>query len=580
VSEEDDESKDTETLEPIHQPALNVDGTTNQNKDCDETNDSNHQDDDDDDDEFDIDLAEELARMEAAGDDDDDDDDDDDYGPHRSSGGKKPLTTANEIDAYRVNLQTLQEYRPVLLAGEEFHLSLINDKDVEDILPKLKVAGTVQHHLVDDRTVVVLSQTGGTILQEGSLLVLSSKDWKMMMTSNDNKAPKDEEDEFGNRLPNIVVLGKILEVFGPVSQPLYSIRLPENGTESIGTGKPANHTPSDTNGNDIHKTNETCRDEMCILDTTTPDMHIDMTPTIKTADDPSILDSSTSLDTQTTSKPEPMSTNDQEDDTQQSQKASEFVTITQQSSTPLNAIDEIDIQSSKKESHLTDPWSASGILTRLVQQNPKLPVYFLPEGASILDLAALYRNNLKGCDASNVYDEEVTNEKEMDFSDDEQERIAKGRHSRKSGTKKVRGRTHPSPRNQSNLYHVRHHGQQQVMQQPPPQQRTPHGFYQPAVAAMPGAWHGGNYAPAAAMPMQPPTYASYPSASFGMPYYGPGQSTPLQYHYAAQPYNYHGIYSGVGMQQQQQVLQPPPPLPPSSQSQAEETSDTVYYDFS
>ena len=64
--------------------------------------------------------------------------------------------------------------------------------------------------MVEDRTIVVESvATGGTApLDEGSLLVIQIE----------------ADDE--NAKSQLVPLGKVFELFGPVSRPLYTIRLP------------------------------------------------------------------------------------------------------------------------------------------------------------------------------------------------------------------------------------------------------------------------------------------------------------------------------------------------------------------
>ena len=99
-----------------------------------------------------------------------------------------------------------------------------HDATMEDA--ELCPAGRVRNHLVGDRTIVVESGFGMVTfasgpLDEGSLLVVRNPD--------DSGA--------------IVPLGRVFEVFGPVKQPLYTIRLlsPKDLVES--TKRPKQEEP-------------------------------------------------------------------------------------------------------------------------------------------------------------------------------------------------------------------------------------------------------------------------------------------------------------------------------------------------
>lgn len=76
-------------------------------------------------------------------------------------------------------------------------------------------AGALKFHLVEERIVVVESLRGSPILDEGSTLVVSLEN---------------PEVEDGSSL--ILILGKVFEIFGPVAQPLYTIRLPSDSIRS------------------------------------------------------------------------------------------------------------------------------------------------------------------------------------------------------------------------------------------------------------------------------------------------------------------------------------------------------------
>ena len=124
----------------------------------------------DDDDESDVDLTEELAQMEN-GDEDE---------PVKDERPK----TANEIDPYTEPLDRLG--------------SVYQWRKEDTTSGQLQRAGTIRHAMLEEQTVVVASEA--PLLDEGNLLFLR---------------------------PN-QPLGRILEVFGPVSQPLYSVRVTED----------------------------------------------------------------------------------------------------------------------------------------------------------------------------------------------------------------------------------------------------------------------------------------------------------------------------------------------------------------
>lgn len=157
-------------------------------------------------------------------------------------------------------------------------------------------------------------------------------------------------------------------------------------------------------------------------------------------------------------------------------------------------------------------------------------------------------------DASNLYDEEVINANEIDFSDDEQEREYKNRNKR---GKKGRGRKNDGGPNSG-----RGRG--------PSNSSGYTGFHAPQHAS---------YPPAATQPTQYAAPMMYPPMQY--------QAAPGAYAYS-QPY----AYPGHGPCPYSQGFVPPPPPPyPHEQSQTQtahdqrsggqpgdEASDTVYYD--
>ena len=241
--------------------------------------------DDESDADSDIDLTEALEKMDRDVDAVDDEDDNNNLG-----GGKSAPQTAHEVDCYHGSVQQVEQ---VLGASLHVDKTLITPQQTQP-------AGMIQHFMVEERIMVIRSLGNSPLLlEEGNLLVLRDPEW--------------------------IPLGKILEVFGPVSQPLYSIRLPE----------PIDYREGE------HKLEE---------------------------------------------------------------------------------------GANPKDANSEDPWSSTGRYTQWVRQHPDTLVHYLPQQAKLVHTHRLLTQRQRGCDASNMHDEEAT---ELDYSDDEKERQAKGR--RKGG---------------------------------------------------------------------------------------------------------------------------------------------------
>lgn len=422
--------------------------------------------------ESDVDLTEQLARM--VGDENENED-----------VANRTLMTVNEIDAYQADLNQLQD---------QFQWNVALETQLETSsasnCSQWALAGSLQHHMVEELTVVVLSAIGGALLQEGSLLVIHRKD--MFATADDEGTPA------------VVPLGRIFEVFGPVSQPLYSIRLalPNRRDE---TPKPVEGTSGDGS--------------VAVMSNSTADT-AKVTPQLGD-DAPSTTGDAPLPNVSTTSPP----------------------------------------------SRLVDPWSKNGAYTKMVKACPKLPVYFLHDctATKFLDTASVYRNSGRGCDASNIFDEEILDV--QDYSDDEQERAARGQRKKKSrdgrsGVHTDRGGTHQPisqhcPIVQRRGTHVN-----------PPQNSSPQRYYNGAstISSVPQGFYQG----------APSTYAVYPTPHAPRGVAPPLPFTQPAYHPAIQPtpsqtQNYfYRSYPNV----------PPPPMPPAAQQQTPPEGDTVYYDFS
>jgi rRNA processing protein Gar1 len=183
-------------------------------------------DDDDDDDQSDEDLAEALARMDP---DETLEEEDDDEQP--SNKMSRPPKTENELDSYRTPIQELEKHLQFQLSvtPEEAGTTTAAGANTSRSLTasNLQLAGRIKHFMAFDRTIVVESSASNphgdatsflhekAPLDEGTLLVL-------------RVPPEQDESKAGNSLDDeqLIPLGRIFEVFGPVSQPLYTIRLP------------------------------------------------------------------------------------------------------------------------------------------------------------------------------------------------------------------------------------------------------------------------------------------------------------------------------------------------------------------
>jgi len=372
--------------------------------------------------------------------------------------------------------------------------------------------------MVEDRTIVVESvATGGSApLDEGSLLVI--------------RVPNEGDEEVKSRL---MPLGKVFEVFGPVSRPLYTIRLPS------AKDKPAKS--QDVNGSVVERD----------------------------ADEISLND----------------------DESEEHADGKEGETTVKVSSDDLTSANNADTkgQNGTNENDSTgfDPWAPDGKYTKLLKSSTTgTPVYYIPDITKLLDTGAVIRNSGRGCgelpcswtafalynanvrlifkphsvDASNLYDEEVINVNDMEFSDDEQEREFKNRNKRgKKGRRKNDGHSSAAGRGRGSggASYTGFHAP------PPPQYAIPVPNQPMQYQAAPGGYpYQQQYAYSQA-PKQyaqgAPGYATYPAYSQGIP-----PPPPPQYPYPPYPHT-----ESHGAQHPNQ----------STQGQhGDETSDTVYYD--
>lgn len=286
---------------------------------------------------------------------------------NKNNGGNIAKST-NEIDAYSDKYDILSQIINIRISGDEEE-RLKNDKNIDD---HLFVAGNVKFHLVSERTIVVESAINAPPLGEGTLLVCK------MRPSSENEKDVNLVQTFN--IP-ILLLGKVYETFGAVIRPHYAIRLPP---------------PSTKKGNsDKTKIN----------------------------------------------KKKPSSDMDDQGNKAQEQKISSDNDNNESKSLEAKVDDEKDNKVNKEEEHNTtttsetsinreeqvreeDPWSETGKFTKFLKENKNERVYYVEDIASVIDTDAVLRKSGKGCDASNIYDEEL-DVNEVEYSDDEEERRAK-----------------------------------------------------------------------------------------------------------------------------------------------------------
>jgi hypothetical protein len=247
-------------------------------------------------------------------------------------------------------------------------------------------------------------------------------------------------------------------------------------------------------------------------------------------------------------------------------------------------------------------------------------VYYRADGASILDPRAVLRRSGRGCDASNLWDEEVVDAAHMDYSDDEQERAAR------QGRRKGRSQRHEDenerqhendrgppqqPHNEPQSFGVPQHQQEE------PRHGHPHSSWSHALRSQPlqderagqqerrdgdgrfvpsGFASGNGQTRGHQAYHWPPSSGSAPHApQFAAPPYGSlhyyPQAAPAQtgfYSHAAQLTSGYALhpassyplpYPGSTARAYPGHLQHPA-VPPQSRPPEEDESDTIYYDYS
>ena len=200
--------------------------------------------------------------------------------------------------------------------------------------------------MVIDRTIVVESVAAGgsAPLDEGSLLVI--------------RVQNDDNDKETSRL---MPMGKIFEVFGPVSRPLYTIRLPSAKDKPA---KKAEKMGTECVERDV--------DEISLHDDESEEQYKnDETEEHEKSKESEPIDGSASMDGESR--------------------------VLNTTSSVRNA--EVNEKNDSHEDDDTDsdPWSIKGKYTELLQSTIGIPVYYIPDITKLLDTGAVIRNSGRGC---------------------------------------------------------------------------------------------------------------------------------------------------------------------------------------
>lgn len=295
-------------------------------------NEAARQDDGDSDDESDVDLTEALERMQGGKDD-----------PVKSNkGDSQAPTTEHELDPYHTPIEELEtKFQLNLTVAEQERLRLETETGMPSSGPiQLCTAGHIKCQMVMDRTIVVESvvSNGSAPLDEGSLLVI--------------RVPSEGDEKANARL---LPLGKVFEVFGPVSRPLYTVRLPPvTKGEAKKEIKTNDSVERDADEISLNDDDDTERGESREAETTKGAISAEGEQYIATA------------------------------------------VATSSNSDKEKKLDRNDEDNSAHDNE-SDPWSPDGSYTKLLQSTQNMTVYYIPDITRQLDTGAIIRNSGRGC---------------------------------------------------------------------------------------------------------------------------------------------------------------------------------------
>lgn len=404
------------------------------------------------DDESDIDLTEGLEKMNEYS--------DEEIRGRRQGGGKNPKgkdqavsttmeipKTQNEIDVYNCAVTDLEKQLEINLGLTAEELSDTKKKVEENgsniamiQTKKLQSAGTIENHLVAERIIVIKSKAetgaksnfhynqnsnGNSVIDEGSLL---------MVKMDSNSGIREFQEEIPGEYSHVILLGKIIEIFGPISRPLYTLRLtvPRSTYES----RSKNDNENDEANSCIDT--DTSTQIKSQIDEKNHGHEIEMQSKYKDEhqkdqgrDEVAMTEKTSSIKGDQLISSDTLRTNEEKNELEKLEMKSEA---------------QCTIVEDKKEKNvdipIEDPWSEYGRYTKWLQSEQNIEVYFSNDQVKVVDTNEVVKNSKRGCDASNVFDEEVNNTNEMYYSDDDQERQAKrGRKKKGKDSSKWNGDT-------------------------------------------------------------------------------------------------------------------------------------------
>ena len=286
-------------------------------------NEAAQQDDGDSDDESDVDLTEALEGMQ---------DDEDDPVKSKKRNSQAP-TTEHELDPYRTPIEELEtKFQLNLTVAEQERLRLETGRPSSGPV-ELCAAGNIKCHMVMDRTIVVESvvSKGSAPLDEGSLLLIRVNEGD------------------GTANATLLPLGKVFEVFGPVSRPLYTIRLP---------AAPKKAVKKAIKVNDV---------------------------VVRDADEISL------------NEDEDTEQGGEDEKTKGTTSSEGEQSIAATVATSFHSDEETKLDRNSAHDNQYDPWSPDGNYTKLLESTQNITVYYISDIARLLDTGAIIRNSGRGC---------------------------------------------------------------------------------------------------------------------------------------------------------------------------------------
>jgi rRNA processing protein Gar1 len=312
-----------------------------------------------DDDESDVDLAEAMTKMQ----------DDDEDGPPSSA----PPKTEHELDPYRTPMEELEKHLEFNLTVEEQDRLRLGGSTTTSA--NISLAGIVRNCMVQDRTLIVESAPGTRPLDEGSFLVIR-------LTTDDLR---------------LIPLGRIFEVFGPVSQPLYTIRLPPAPTEP----KPKKKQGAETTKAPAMKPKQEATTEVPMQEIPIESVIASDTATKTDESNPSkeSLGESKRVEEKQSEPKEAPTTNEDSPNTPLTEEQIKEDTPAGSKQAGMETVD-VSNEILGRDSTpvvVSDPWAADGEYTKIIKSNDQMSVYFVVDEAKLIDTGAVMRKSGKGC---------------------------------------------------------------------------------------------------------------------------------------------------------------------------------------